>query len=304
MPQVSVIIPAYNKANLTVQTVKSVLNQTFKDIEIIVVDDGSVDDTSEKLSQFGDRIIYVYQKNKGACGARNTGIRYAQGNYLAFLDCDDLYESDKLELSVNALKQNEAIGFVYSAAFLIDNDNKTLRIYQTKQYKNIEQIFDKLLLGNFICNSTVVVRKEVIDKAGLFDETIFMPADWDMWLRFSEISKGKYLDKPLTHYRVSNNYVFRNLDKAFVEERCVLEKILKNIHDSKLIRSAWGRFYIRFAQCYFLKKDSIKFSEYLVKAKEHLPFSLRPPLLKCGSKFFPNLLYKKLFKRILIDESA
>lgn len=93
MKKVSVIIPAYNKADLTVKTVQSVLSQTYVNIEIIVVDDGSTDNTREKLSVYATKIKYFYKNNGGACSARNAGIRLANGRYIAFIDCDDLYQN-------------------------------------------------------------------------------------------------------------------------------------------------------------------------------------------------------------------
>ena len=105
MKKVSVIIPAYNKADLTVKTVQSVLSQTYVNIEIIVVDDGSTDDTKEKLLVFGDKINYIYKQNGGACSARNVGINCATGEYLALIDCDDIFYPDKISKSVECLEE-------------------------------------------------------------------------------------------------------------------------------------------------------------------------------------------------------
>ena len=100
MKRVSVVIPAYHKADLTIKTVKSVLNHTYKNIEIIVVDDGSTDDTKDQLQLFGDRIHYIYKQNAGASSARNIGIKQAAGEYIALIDCDDIFYPEKISKSV------------------------------------------------------------------------------------------------------------------------------------------------------------------------------------------------------------
>ena len=106
MKKVSVIIPAYNKADLTVKTVESVLSQTYENIEIIVVDDGSTDDTKSKIENFGDKVHYIYKQNGGACSARNVGIKQATGDFISLIDCDDIFYPEKIVQSVECLNNN------------------------------------------------------------------------------------------------------------------------------------------------------------------------------------------------------
>ena len=189
--KVSVIIPAYNKADFTVLAIRSVLNQTYKNIECIVVDDGSTDDTYDKIFPYDAQIKYIYQFNKGASSARNRGIIHASGDYIAFLDCDDMYLQSKIEFSVNYMNSRK-IGMVYNDAFLIDKNNKLIGLYRPKKVN--------LLFHNSICNS-VMIRKEVFKKVGLFDEELFTCADWDMWLRIEEHYRIGHIKIPLTLYR-------------------------------------------------------------------------------------------------------
>lgn len=193
MDKVSVVIPAYNRADFTVEAVQSVLNQSYPNIEIIVVDDGSTDDTYKKLSNYvGCEIEYLHHPNRGASYTRNRGIKYATGKYIAFLDCDDKYDQNKIAFSVNEMKRQE-VDMIYNSAMLIDQEGIAIKIYEPKRHN--------LLFRNSIMNS-VMIKKEVFDKVGLFDEELFICADWDMWLRIEEHYKIGYIDFPLTEYRV------------------------------------------------------------------------------------------------------
>ncbi|MDD5593811.1 MAG: glycosyltransferase, partial [Candidatus Margulisbacteria bacterium] len=189
MPEVSVIIPAYNYAAYTVEAVESVLAQTYKDYELIVVDDGSTDGTGEALRRFGDRIRYFYKTNGGACSARNFGIQRAQGRYIALLDCDDLFLPAKLETSLKAFTDKRT-GLVYTGVYLIDAAGKVTGENRTPGHSG--RVLEQLVLSNFINNPSVVIDRECFDRVGLFDEKMFFAADWDMWLRIAEKYEIKY----------------------------------------------------------------------------------------------------------------
>ena len=149
MKKVSVIIPAYNKAELTVKTVESVLDQTYGNIEIIVVDDGSTDDTKERLTSYAGRIEYIYKENGGACAARNLGIKKARGEYLAFIDCDDIYLPRKIEKAVECFNENPRFGFVHTPVYFIDEKGRSRGRYPRFQKVPSGWISKKLLQKNF-----------------------------------------------------------------------------------------------------------------------------------------------------------
>ncbi len=249
MKKVSVIIPAYNKAELTVKAVISVLRQTYDNIEIIVVDDGSIDNTRAKLRVYDYfyKINYMYQENKGACNARNLGIRLASGDYIALLDCDDIYYPEKIAKSVKYLEENPDCGFVYTNAYLIDANDEWVSNYSDLGQKQNDEIVSELFFNNVICNSTSVVRKECFEKVGLFDEKIFIPADWDMSLRLSEKYRIGYIAERLTGYRISENYSKHHQKQALEENLYVMKKMFdrNNITSKFLIGRCYANVYIR-----------------------------------------------------------
>jgi len=265
---VSIIIPAYNKAELTVKAVKSVLDQTYSNVELIVVDDGSTDNTKEKMFKFGNQIQYIHKDNGGCCSARNKGIELAKGDYFAFLDCDDTYEPDKIKMCVQFLQNNKEYGAVHTAANFIDEKGNTLRIYSHLRSQKTGWISNVLILKNYICNSTPVMRRECINKVGNFDESIFTPADWDLMIRISEKYRVGYIDEPLTRYLVSGNYVFEHLGMSLKEELQVLKKTFSrsNRYNSWLRRCAISDLHLRYAQAYILKNDTIKIREEFINS--------------------------------------
>jgi len=275
-PLVSVIIPAYNRSWLTVKTVESVLNQTYRPIEIIVVDDGSTDDTREQLSRYADKIQYVYKENGGACSARNAGLRLAKGTYVGFLDCDDLYHPEKVGHSIRYLEERPQMGFVHTAADFIDEGGAVVGGYDHPKSRQQGWITRRFILGNHICNSTPLIRRLCLEKVGAFDETIFTPADWDLWLRLSAVYQVGYIPRRLTQYRVSQSYVFKNLELAQREEKQVLEKFFdSHPHLQDLRKLAWANMHLRYAQCYLLKDDLLKVKEEFSLCLKYFPFHLK-----------------------------
>ncbi len=303
-PLVSVIIPAYNRIHLTVRTVDSVLRQTHKNLDIIVVDDGSTDNTPQAMDAYYGQVRYYRKPNGGACSARNVGIREARGEYVAFLDCDDLYLPDKLALSVRFLQANAQYGFVHTAAHFIDDKDKVVGQYSHVRSRRDAATPSRLILGNFVCNSTVVVRREILAQAGLFDETIFTPADWDMWLRLAAVAPGGYLDVPLTMYRVTGNYTFNRLEQARREEEIVLHNyFLRNPRAVLWQRgAAFSNLNLRFAQCHFLKGDFYDARTCLWKAWLSNPHNWKIHAMSLAWVLAPRTLKRKLHSRIIRHE--
>jgi glycosyltransferase involved in cell wall biosynthesis len=183
MPKVSVIIPTYNRAALLVEAVQSVMKQTYTELELIVVDDGSTDDTREAILPYLHRIKYLYQERGGVSKARNYGIRVSHGEYIAFLDSDDLWLDKKLEVQVNFMESHSS--FVsYTDEIWI---RKGKRVNPGKRHRKYSGwIFDKVLPLCIISPSSAMMRREVFDRIGLFDETLPACEDYDMWIRVAK----------------------------------------------------------------------------------------------------------------------
>jgi len=299
-PLISVIIPAYNKSRLTVKTVESVLNQTYQPIEIIVVDDGSTDDTRGQLSRYADKIQYVYKENGGACSARNLGFKLSKGDYIGFLDCDDVYHPEKVQLSVNYLEDHPDDGWVHTAVDFIDEDGAIVGGCDSPKSRDQGRITRQLILRNYVCNSTPLIRRSCLEKVGAFDETIFTPADWDLWLRLSTEYQVGYIPRRLTQYRVSQSYIFKNLELAQREEKQVMEKFFiaypKYFY---LERRARANMHLRFAQCYLLKDDLTRVKEEFLLCLKSFPFYVKAWFLFGYFLVARDNLRERLQKKIL-----
>ena len=192
---ISVIIPTYNRRNTLPRAVESVLNQTYKPIEIIVVDDGSTDGTKEMFSEMYPLVHYIYQVNSGVSSARNTGIKSASGDWIALLDSDDEWLPDKLERQVKLLQDNAEIRFCHTNEIWIRND---VRINQRKKHQKYGgNIFKKCLDICRISPSSSLFHTSVINDVGLFDESLMVCEDYDLWLRITSKYPILFLDQAL-----------------------------------------------------------------------------------------------------------
>lgn len=229
MPKVSVIIPSYQYAHFVGEAIESVLAQTYKDYEIIVVDDGSTDNTSEILSNFGDQISVIYHReNRGLSAARNTGIRISKGKYLAFLDADDVWMPDKLRLQVKLLDQNSDVGLVFSdMTYFGKRCGSEKRAFQEVSPSS-GKVFKDLFVKDFIPMPTVIVRKICFEKVGLFDESLTSCEDHDMWLRIAKFFKVDYVDASLGKYRLHQRNMSKKREKMLTQLIRVQEKTLKS----------------------------------------------------------------------------
>jgi glycosyltransferase involved in cell wall biosynthesis len=181
--QVSVIIPTYNRSRIIKEAVDSVLAQDYKDVEVIVVDDGSTDNTSEALASYGDEISVLFQDNKGVSAARNRGIAEASGQFVAFLDSDDLWLPQKLSTQVEFFQQTPDAFICQTEEIWVRNG---IRVNPGKRHKKPSgMIFEPSLELCLVSPSAVMIRRDVLDDAGGFDETLRACEDYDLWLRIS-----------------------------------------------------------------------------------------------------------------------
>jgi glycosyltransferase involved in cell wall biosynthesis len=233
--KVSVIIPCYNHADYLRLCLRSIFHQTFKWFEVIVVDDASTDNTPYVIKEFKDsRLCYVrHRKNLGVSSALNTGINLSRGEFIAIIGADDLMKPDNLFVKVDVLSKYPSIGLVYSNAEIIDEDGTIIGLAKKQKSDGklfVEKTFDKLLYGNFITASSVMVRKSCFEKVGLFDTELHYAEDWDMWLRLAYFYNFGYVDIPLVQYRLhlrtkslSQQNYSENKDLAYMER--IINKI-------------------------------------------------------------------------------
>ncbi len=225
MPKISVVIPAYNAMAYLPKTIESLWRQTWADFEAIIVNDGSTDNTAEWVSTIVDkRVKLVSQENRGLAGARNTGIAHAQGEYIAFLDADDLWEKTKLDKQLACLDSNPRVGLVYTWVALIDAQGKpTGRVFKS----NAEgKIWETLITENIVgCGSVAMVRRECFENCGVFDTNLrSFVEDWDMWLRLAPYYEFAVVAEPLVYYRQHPHSASRNWEAMAESYRLVIEK--------------------------------------------------------------------------------
>jgi glycosyltransferase involved in cell wall biosynthesis len=212
-PLVSVVIPAYNADWCVAKAIDSVLAQDFRDFEVIVVNDGSTDDTVAVLAGYGEMIRAVHQANGGLSSARNAGIRAALGDLVAFLDADDWWLPGKLSRQVELMAARPEVGFSSTAARVEDPDGSLLNLWACPQW---EGAFLAHLFGELACvagsGSAVMVRRGLFDQAGGFDESLRSLEDIDMWLRLAAVTDYACIPEPLAVILKRLGSMSRNLD--------------------------------------------------------------------------------------------
>lgn len=199
-PLISVVIPAYNAEKHIEETLQSVFNQTYKNIEILVIDDGSSDNTLQILKKYENRLNIFSQKNTGVAKARNFAAEKSNGEWLAFIDSDDRWLPDKISIQFSNLGNNNW-SHTNSVYIGHNQDGKTKRSDLNHQFGG--HVFDKLIIDNFITTSTVLIKKDIFITHGGFDESLKALEDWKLWLEISLIEPLNYNDKVLAEYRVT-----------------------------------------------------------------------------------------------------
>lgn len=220
MPKISVNIPCYNSAPFISETLLSVLNQAYGDFEIIVMDDGSRDETGEIVRSFNDkRIKYFYKENEGLSETRNKGIAASSGEYIAFLDHDDLWLPEKLEKQMALFDKKGGLGLVFSDFYLLKNGSRENATYFSKCRPKRGYIFEDLLFGeaSFICISTVIMRKVMFDEIGYFKNEFDSGEECELFLRAARGNEFDYIEEPLAAYRLHPGN-FSNRKDIYVKE--------------------------------------------------------------------------------------
>jgi glycosyltransferase involved in cell wall biosynthesis len=263
-PSVSVIIPTFQSAGTIKEAIESALNQTVPIKELIVIDDGSTDETQEILEQYKQRIIILYQKNSGPASARNLGIKYASGEIIAFLDADDLWLLDKIENQISLFK-NPNVDLVYGNVRFLYDSKISSKTYFDFYKPQKGYVFLPLFEQNFIPMLSVMVRKSCLDNERfVFDRDLSNVQDYDLFLRLAIKHQFDYYDNPVGIYRISKNQISKNFTKAAQMLLSVKERIYKENEGEfvsvkpNIIEKGLYQKYLRLAFCYLRdnKKDS------------------------------------------------
>jgi teichuronic acid biosynthesis glycosyltransferase TuaG len=230
-PIVSIIIPTYNQDKYIRFCIDSCLSQTYRNLDIIVVDDGSTDETPKILANYGEKIRVITQKNQGAAKALNNGIRESSGIFIGWLSSDDAFLPDKISLQLKHLLEDNSIDLIYSDWFSIDSDGKILKEIKSPYFKN--DFLKHLLFGNFINGSSVLMKKIVWEEVGGFNTSLIADVDGFMWYKL--LLAGKkfgHVPQTLIYYRTHNQNQSSNKPLMRHFSDLVILETLRNASDS------------------------------------------------------------------------
>jgi glycosyltransferase involved in cell wall biosynthesis len=316
IPKVSVIIPTYNRADFIGEAIQSILDQTFQDFEIIVVDDGSTDNTHEIIEKFNEpRIKYVFQENRGVCEARNTGIKNSRGEYITFLDSDDVLYEKAFEKGVHALENHPEVGISHGQVKLMD---KSGNLYETiKKYKGsyiqkgIEEIRQLFTRGYYVNINTLMVRRVLLQKNGPFDTSFCHGSeDFDLVVRLCKKTYVAHIAEPLAKYRIYYESMenIRDCEERVISNTRIFESMFKDKKYGPLLAPERSRTY--FHQYYAVARDAYGLREmkiarkYLLKALKTYPRGclrwLGLPWIYLYLKTFAPEYYLNLSSKVVI----
>lgn len=241
-PLVSVVIPTYNYGRYICETVASALGQTCSPIEVIVVDDGSTDDTRERLAAYGDRVRYIHQQNRGLSAARNTGIRAAEGHYIALLDSDDLWLPDKLERQMTLAVQQPDTGLIATERYAIDETGRRLDYVAECCSRDgfRELTMRDLLEYPAFSPSSILARRDCLLTVGGFNESLTAVEDMEMWVRMAARFRVVRLNATLTAQRFHSKSMSHQADSMFRNHQKAITQLFAEIPQLRG-RKGWRR---------------------------------------------------------------
>jgi glycosyltransferase involved in cell wall biosynthesis len=240
-PTVSVVVATYNYARFLIDALESILRQTFSDYEVLVIDDGSSDDTAAVVQPFlaDPRVHYYRTRHLGQSGAKNTGIRLARAPLLAFLDADDLWLPDKLARQVALVGAEPELAVVHTRRLLIDEKGRELEYEQPEMPRGL--VLPELFRDNFVCFSSVLARREVVEAAGGFDERLPLAIDYDLWLRIARQHCFDHIDEPLVCYRTGHANLSRRIEERLAAVYRIRRRFLDDLGGRALLEPALVR---------------------------------------------------------------
>lgn len=307
MPKISVVIPTYNREKLVVRAIKSVLSQTFKDFELILVDDGSTDNTRDVVNDFinaDSRVKYLFVENSGGpARPRNLGVKESVGKYISFLDSDDEMLPSKLEKQLNFFeeKNNDNLAYVGCNVICVENEQK-----KTIDIGHSGDVLNDLLLDNFIWSgSNLLIKTKIIKEHQLyFDENLSYLDDWDMWLQISKLGyQFEYIEEPLLYYYEHTNSLTNlySVSKIMIEQEYILTKYINLYRKYSILNDGYRHIGIRYCEA----NEARRGRKYFLKSIFVNPFDVKAVGLLFssffGKNFFNNIL-SLIFKNRSINK--
>jgi glycosyltransferase involved in cell wall biosynthesis len=275
-PLISVVIPTYNASQTILETLQSVQRQTLQNIEILVINDGSTDDLFEKLIMVTDPRVKIFSyPNGGLPVARNRGIQEAQGDYIAFIDADDLWTPDKLAKQLQALEANPRAGLAYSWTYFMEADGRKFHSDRPIPFEG--NVLEHLLVWNFLCHgSNPLIRRSVIEAVGGFDPSLPSAEDWDYWLRVASQWEFARVPEPQIYYRQSGSAMSAKVEVMETAQLTVVARAFERAP----------------AALQYLKPRSL--------AKVY-QYSAQLYLIHGKNRQIRNLVYQKLWQAVRLD---
>lgn len=276
--RVSVIIPTFEYGSFIAEAINSVLAQTYPAAETLIVDDGSTDDTEAVVSEFGDRVKYIKQENAGVSAARNTGVDNSTGEYIAFLDADDIWKPRKIERQLAKFAEDAEIGLVHCGMReFSEEDGETIRLYLEGGegwVANDLLLWEKpILVGP---GGTIIVTRKAFEKVGGFDTDLKVGEDWDFCYRIARKYKVGFVREPLVDYRSHGAAAHRNVDEMARGMGLFYEKAFDTGDESilRLRRRSMGNYHRVLAGSYFQSGEYAAFARHAAKSIWNRPAGL------------------------------
>lgn len=278
MPRVSVIVPAYNAARYLSAAIDSVVGQTYADWELIIVDDGSTDNTRFVVQSYiptlGDRLRYFWQANRGLPAARNAGIRKARGEFIGILDADDVWLPTRLARGITVMDSSPRVGLVHSRIARIDSNGAVVDCLsfpaRFQAGKVALHIYTRR--ANILC-PTVLLRKRCLDTVGMFDETMRATEDRDLWFRIAELYEVAYIDEVLAHYRFSHGSMSSDPSRMLKAQLLFVHKHYKSGACSWVVlHQALAQIYREQGDFFFSGHQVMKSITYYFRSVVYNPF--------------------------------
>jgi glycosyltransferase involved in cell wall biosynthesis len=278
---VSVIIPCFNGRDLVGTAIESVLSQEGVDLEVIAVDDGSIDGTRKVLESFGDRIRRIYQENRGAASARNSGLSIARGEFIAFLDCDDVWLPGKIKRQLECFDKRPEVGLVFTDSEVFSEEGTVIPSKKALRPVAEGWVLKELFRDNFISTPCVMVRRNCLQKVGGFREDYQNAEDYDLWMRLAAEYPFGYLDEVLVRIRLREGSLNENFENRFVTDIKIVNEWIMNRPDlfpvgSRIVRERLGRLYFKVGRGCLHAGRSAGAREYLVQSIKYNPLNSRP----------------------------